>query len=1088
MEQQTELDGCKQRGKDILHALQEYRHQNVFSDKSDWLGASVRMNLQDFALYHIQELTFEEKAPRREAMENILASFRGITGVNFLYLILGDKDDVKFYFGVAKDYSPHAQDMLNVVDIGDDILAPGIRGNFRGCTICDVGEEGSKAKEDILKKLCSFQEAGCLFGVPGTVEEQEGFQGVDRLIDVMAGDRFGFLLIARPYVEAEIDKIERALLSVSDALMPLARHTVQQSHSKGSATNEGRTISHNTQVGSSVDKSKSNNKSEVENQTHDIRQDMSNTSQSSTTSSAAESSDTCDRFDANQQNDKEIAKNARESSSKTYGQSTSKNHNVQEQVNDSYSQSVAKSESTSTATSTNISVGETSQESESKSYAKNESHEKSTSSNDNTTRTESLEVEAKEATEWVKYIDEVLLPRLDYGRGKGLFLTCAYLFANVPAVLRRLAHTATALYSGPKGNRAALSFYLMKKSDETCKKMLQNMQLPVKSIQANTTYSSEVAAVLERSISYPAYVFGGNWLSARELSVFAALPQKEVPGLALREEVDFGLNPKALGGDIPESERLEIGQLVQNGLKTESPVFFDKRELNKHLFITGVTGSGKTTTCQHILTEWGGGENPRPFLVIEPAKTEYRVLKNRGVIFFTPGQQDIAPFYLNPFELFPGEKITARADMLKATFTASFEMEAAIPQIFETAIYRVYEEKGWDINTNLWNRKKEDAEDGPFADGVYAFPTLSDFLKATEEVTNKSGFDDRLKNDYNGSIKARLTSLLVGAKGMMLNTRRSIDFRDLVNRCVVIELEEIKSGEEKSLLMGFILINLMQAIRSEHQKNSHFRHITLVEEAHRLLSRYEPGDSMNKKQGVGVFADMLAEVRKYGESLMIADQIPEKMVPDVLKNTNTKIVHKIFAKDDKEAIGDTMALDDDQKSFLSKLPAGRAIMLTQGWSRAVQVQVKNTTDTSQAEIQSEELREIAIRYYAEESVWKRGVLFGSERTNVTPTPEIAKEYLWLMLNGGELIKQYKNFMQAGDSTEENIKSLKEEIELVSQNARDELWQTYLVSYAYQEKSYDRDRDELAIEFLKKVRTGQWTHEEYHDTKFRALKN
>ncbi|MBO6037273.1 MAG: ATP-binding protein, partial [Acetobacter sp.] len=741
---------------------------------------------------------------------------------------------------------------------------------------------------------------------------------------------------------------------------------------------------------------------------------------------------------------------------------------------------------TSKTTSTDISVSETIHQSNSKSSAQNESCETSTSSNDNVTRNESLEVEAKEATEWVKYIDEVLLPRLDYGRGKGLFLTCACLFSDVPAVLRRLAHTAISLYSGPKGNRSALSFYQMGRGDEACQKMLQNMQLPVKDVKANTV-SHEVLAVLAQDIPHSC-VFGGNWLSAQELSIFAALPQKEVSGLALREEVDFGLNPKTSGDDIPESERLEIGQLVQNGLKTKLPVFFDKRELNKHLFITGVTGSGKTTTCQHILTEWGWGKNPRPFLVIEPAKTEYRILKDRDVIFFTPGQQDVAPFYLNPFELFPGEKITARADMLKATFTASFEMEAAIPQIFETAIYRVYGEKGWDIHTNLWNRKKEDAEDGPFADGVYAFPTLSDFLKATEEVTNDSGFGDRLKNEYNGSIKARLTSLLVGAKGMMLDTPRSIDFRDLIKRHVVIELEEIKSGEEKALLMGFILINLMQAIKSEHQKNSHFRHITLVEEAHRLLSRYEPGDSMNKKQGVGVFADMLAEVRKYGESLMIADQIPEKMVPDVLKNTNTKIVHKIFAKDDKEAIGDTMALDDDQKSFLSKLPAGRAIMLTQGWNRAVQVQVKNTTDTSQAEIQPEELREIAIRYYAEESVWKRGVLFGSGRTNVAPTPEIAKEYLWLTINGGELIKQYKNFMQAGDSTEENIKSLKEEIELVSQNARDELWQTYLVSYAYQEKSYDRDRDERAIEFLKKVRTGQWTHEEYHDTKFRTLKN
>lgn len=40
-----------------------------------------------------------------------------------------------------------------------------------------------------------------------------------------------------------------------------------------------------------------------------------------------------------------------------------------------------------------------------------------------------------------------------------------------------------------------------------------------------------------------------------------------------------------------------------------------------HVFVTGVTGSGKTTTCHHLLRE-----SMLPFLVIEPAKTEYRML------------------------------------------------------------------------------------------------------------------------------------------------------------------------------------------------------------------------------------------------------------------------------------------------------------------------------------------------------------------------------------------------------------------------------------------------------------------------------
>ncbi len=111
---------------------------------------------------------------------------------------------------------------------------------------------------------------------------------------------------------------------------------------------------------------------------------------------------------------------------------------------------------------------------------------------------------------------------------------------------------------------------------------------------------------------------------------------------------------------------------------------------------------------------------------------------------------------------------------------------------------------------------------------------------------------------------------------------------------------------------------------------------------------------------------MLAEVRKYGEALIIVDQIPNKLTPEVLKNTNTKIVHKLFAKDDKEAIGNTMALQDEQKEFLSNLETGRAIIFSQDFPKALQVQIKpldNLSTTTTDIISKDKIREICIDYY-----------------------------------------------------------------------------------------------------------------------------
>ncbi|OLO25679.1 hypothetical protein BTR23_24200 [Alkalihalophilus pseudofirmus] len=60
--------------------------------------------------------------------------------------------------------------------------------------------------------------------------------------------------------------------------------------------------------------------------------------------------------------------------------------------------------------------------------------------------------------------------------------------------------------------------------------------------------------------------------------------------------------------------------------------------------------------------------------------------------------------------------------------------------------------------------------------------------------------------------------------------------------------------------------------------------------------------------------------------LFLTDQIPNKLAIEVLKNTNTKIIHRLFAKDDKEVIGDTMLMDEKQKQFLSSLHVGEAII------------------------------------------------------------------------------------------------------------------------------------------------------------------
>jgi len=879
-------------------------------DETKSVQKSKDIALRDLSFIHIEELTFEDKYPHKEAVENIISSIR-IDGISFVYLLFGNQAGVSFYFGIARDKRYPSSLDLDVDEIAEYILQLNIEGNFRGSKTTFQTN-----KQFILDTINSAKRFARVDGIPSVNEDRENFQGIDRLVDVMMGDEFGLMIIADPLSNNEIQEIEHTLYQVYNKLLPLCKVSVQ--------ANNGETVTDSASTSSS-----------------ETTADGSNTSNSNSTN-------------------KQASKSTSEVKSSGDNSSTTQ-------------ESGSETTTTDKATGTNESTSKENSNSTSHATAKN------------TGSSETREFQNKRISEWITYIDEVLLKRLDYGRNKGIFHAGIYLFANENGTLVKLGHTIRAIFSGTDENQVPLKVTMIQNENEI--HAIKNLQLPSLGDVFNDQ-EKEARVVFSK---YDQQV--ATWMSLRELSVITALPQKEVVGLPLKEEVEFGLNIKKATQEM--GDNILLGHLVKSGSVLNIEVSMNKHNLNKHTFITGVTGSGKTTTCQRILTS-----AQMPFMVIEPAKTEYRVLTTKydDITLFTLGSEKLAPFRLNPFEFFEGENIASRVDLIKANIEAAFDMEAAIPQIIEAALYRCYENYGWDIATSSNNKFEH-----PFADGVYAFPTLSDLIAQAEQVTQQQGFDDRLKNDYIGSIKARLQGLIIGAKGYMLNTPRSVDFKDLVERNVIIELEEIKSTAEKSLIMGFILINLNEAVKIKYKaykaQGKEFKHITLIEEAHRLLSKYQPGDNTSKILGVETFTDMLAEVRKYGESLIIVDQIPNKLTPEVLKNTNTKIVHKLFASDDKEAMGNTMALKDEQKEFLSNLEVGRAIVSSQDFARPIQVQIKELEDISTTLnklVEDNDIRQMALLYYQKH--YKKGIIFGLDSMDAEPSLHTVEDYLMLPLN------------------------------------------------------------------------------------------
>lgn len=114
------------------------------------------------------------------------------------------------------------------------------------------------------------------------------------------------------------------------------------------------------------------------------------------------------------------------------------------------------------------------------------------------------------------------------------------------------------------------------------------------------------------------------------------------------------------------------------------------------------------------------------------------------------------------------------------------------------------------------------------------------------------------------------------------------------------------------------------------------RHVLVVEEAHRLLKNTEDGPAA---AAVELFASLLAEIRAYGEGVVIVEQIPSKILPDVVKNSALKIMHRLPAEDDRRAVGATMNLQQDQSENVVALPPGRAAVAADGMDRPVLTEI-----------------------------------------------------------------------------------------------------------------------------------------------------
>lgn len=386
----------------------------------------------------------------------------------------------------------------------------------------------------------------------------------------------------------------------------------------------------------------------------------------------------------------------------------------------------------------------------------------------------------------------------------------------------------------------------------------------------------------------------------------------------------------------PDSPGVSLGDVLHHG-ELAGAVTLPLAAINRHVLIVGASGSGKTTTVHTILVElWR--DHRIPFLVVEPIKKEYRsLLETPGMAelnVITLGRDDISPMRLNPLAPPPGVRREVHTGGVMSALKMALPLFPPLPQLLEDALDRTYEMAGWSCDTTL--------------DEDLMPPTLRSLLERFEEVFESEGYVGEARN-IAAAFRVRLKSLLRGSRGRVLDTVESIDFDQLMARPTIIELDEVPDADDKAVLAAFLLDRVRAAARARGSTAGKLRHVTVIEEAHRLLARDQEGTAdavgsdNTRANAVRAFCEAIRELRAQGQGFVLSSQSPADLARAAVATTGTRIVHRLETASDRDVVLDDIDASPLDRDAAARLGQGEAVVRWPEQDDAELLQVRPAT-------------------------------------------------------------------------------------------------------------------------------------------------
>lgn len=338
--------------------------------------------------------------------------------------------------------------------------------------------------------------------------------------------------------------------------------------------------------------------------------------------------------------------------------------------------------------------------------------------------------------------------------------------------------------------------------------------------------------------------------------------------------------------------------------------------INRHTLVVGVPGYGKTTAVMTVLVElWH--QHHIPWIVVEPTRPEYRALLAvsgmEGLRVFSVGREDVSPLRINLMEPAPTVRCAMHRSALMSIFQMAMNLETPLPELLAASLDRCYDLAGWDDDTCI-------------EDGVNP-PTIRDLIAAFDECFAEASYIGEARNVCS-AFGVRIRGFLSGPAARTFDTVHSSNFSSVMDSPAVFELRDIEEEDAKSLIAAAILHQVRSRQIAAGSSGGLLRHVTVVEEAHRVLPGKLPGTDApegRRERAAEQFINAIAELRSVGEGFILCSQQPTRLARAAVANCDTRLVFHLISETDRTAMLSDMGALDRDRAVASQLRVGECI-------------------------------------------------------------------------------------------------------------------------------------------------------------------